>query len=72
MKNAGIVRQMARESGGTPAEAADRLDEVVHGILSNLKQGRKATLPGLGTFTPGSEGARFEREGGGDDGTPRD
>ena len=63
MKKAEIVRWLARESGVSRAEAADRLDQVVHEILSSLRQGRKATLPGLGTFTPGGGGTRFEREG---------
>lgn len=66
MKKADIVRRMARESGGTKAAAADRLDEVVHRILCNLRQGRKTSLPGLGTFSPGDAGARFERERKGD------
>jgi nucleoid DNA-binding protein len=67
MKKAEIARRLARESGVTRAEAADRLDRVVHDILSSLRQGRKATLPGLGTFTPGGGGTRFEREGKGGD-----
>lgn len=53
---------MALESGVTRAEAADRLDRMVHRILSNLRQGRKTELPGLGTFLPGEAGARFEQE----------
>lgn len=72
MKKEEIARRLARESGLTQAEAADRLDRVVHGILSNLRRGRKATLPGLGTFTPGDAGARFEREGDGQRATSRD
>jgi nucleoid DNA-binding protein len=62
MNKADIARRMARESGVTKAEAADRLDRVVHRILLNLRQGRKSTLPGLGTFAPGDAGAEFERE----------
>jgi nucleoid DNA-binding protein len=72
MKKADIARRMARLSGVTPAVAADRLDRVVHEILSNLRRGRKASLPGLGTFTPGGAGARFEREGAENDAAPRD
>jgi nucleoid DNA-binding protein len=63
MKKAELARRLARESGVTRAEAADRLDGVVHEILSNLRHGRKASLPGLGTFTPSGAGTRFEREG---------
>jgi nucleoid DNA-binding protein len=62
MKKAEIARRLARKSGVTRAEAADRLDRVVHDILSSLRQGRKAILPGLGTFMPGGGGTRFERE----------
>jgi nucleoid DNA-binding protein len=72
MKKAEIVRRMARESGVTRAVAADRLDRVVHNILSSLRHGRKASLPGLGTFTPGGEGTRFEREREGGLATPRE
>ncbi len=53
---------MARESGVTRAEAADKLDRMVHGILTNLKHGRKTVLPGLGAFLPDGGGARFEFE----------
>lgn len=62
MKKADIARRMARESGVTKAEAADLLDGVVHRILVNLRQGRRAALPGLGAFVPGDAGAQFERE----------
>ena len=34
-------------------EAADQLDRVVNEILSNLRSGNVAPLPGLGTFVPG-------------------
>lgn len=72
MKKAEIARRLARESGVTRAEAADRLDRVVHEILSSLRQGRKATLPGLGTFMPGGGGTQFEREGREGDAATRD
>jgi nucleoid DNA-binding protein len=72
MKKAEIARRLARESGTTRAEAADRLDRVVHEILSSLRHGRKASLPGLGTFTPGDGGTRFEREGKDSDAAARD
>lgn len=62
MKKVDIARRMALESGVTRAEAADRLDRVVHRILTSLKQGRTANLPGLGTFAPGHRGAEFTRE----------
>jgi nucleoid DNA-binding protein len=63
MKKPEIAKRMAHESGLTEAEAADRLDRVVHQILSNLRRGRPAPLPGLGKFTSTSGGAiEFERE----------
>lgn len=62
MKKAEIALRLARESGVTRAEAADRLDRMVHRILTNLKQGRRTELPGLGAFLPGEDGARFEHE----------
>jgi nucleoid DNA-binding protein len=71
MKKADIARRMARESGMTQAQAADLLDRAVHEILSSLRRGRKASLPGLGTFTPGDAGTRFDWEAAGD-ATPRD
>jgi len=39
---------MARRAGVTQAEAADRLDCVVHEILVRLRRGQEANLPGLG------------------------
>ena len=62
MKKAEIARRIALESGVTRAEAADKLDRMVHRILTNLKRGHKTELPGLGAFLPDSRGARFEFE----------
>jgi nucleoid DNA-binding protein len=63
MKKPEIARQIARQSGLTDAEAADRLDVVVNDILANLRRGKAADLPGLGRFSPGAGGRiRFERE----------
>ncbi len=56
---------MARQSGGSQAEAADRLDRVVHQILSGLRRGKETPLPGLGRFLPGRGGrVAFRPEGG--------
>jgi nucleoid DNA-binding protein len=64
MKKPEISKRMARQSGVSPAEAADRLDRVVHQILSDLRKGKPAPLPGLGKFTQAADGSiRFEREG---------
>ena len=53
MKKAGLTTRLARIVGVSRAEAADQLDHVVTRIISNLKKGESAALPGLGTFTPG-------------------
>jgi nucleoid DNA-binding protein len=64
MKKLEIARRMARQSGITRAEAADRLDEVVSEILSSLRKGEPAPLPGLGRFVPAADGKiGFEPEG---------
>lgn len=52
MKKSEFAKRLARQSGVSPAEAADQLDRVVHQILSNLRRGQSASLPGLGKFTP--------------------
>jgi nucleoid DNA-binding protein len=64
MKKPDIAKYLARQSGLTEAEAADRLDRVVNEILRNLRSGKSASLPGLGRFHSGQGGeVRFEREG---------
>jgi nucleoid DNA-binding protein len=64
MKKTEIARRMAKRIRQTPAAAADRLDNIVHDILTNLRQGQTATLPGLGTLKPDAAGraVSFERE----------
>jgi nucleoid DNA-binding protein len=61
MKKADLARRLAKRSGVSPAEAADQLDRVVNGILTNLRNGHKALLPGLGEFTAGRS-LRFKFE----------
>lgn len=64
MKMPDIAKSMARRAGVTHAEGADRLDRVVHQILSNLRKGKPAALPGLGRFTHAADGRIvFEQEG---------
>jgi len=65
MKKPDIAKRMARQAGVSEAEAADRLDHVVRQILRNLRQGKEASLPGLGKFRPRPGGkVAFERQGG--------
>jgi len=53
MRKTQLAGRLARQSGVTRAEAADRLDRIVHNIVTNLRKGRAAALPGLGQFLPG-------------------
>ena len=55
MKKKQIAKRLAKRSGISSAQAADQLDRVVHEILSQLRGGRAAPLPGLGTFLPGAK-----------------
>lgn len=61
MKKQDIAGRLARQTRVSKALAADQLDRVVHDILSKLRKGQPAPLPGLGTFLPGPKPAfRFE------------
>lgn len=63
MKKAEIARELAWESGVSPAEAADRLDRTVGEILAQLQKAGEAPLPGLGKFRRGAGGkTTFQRE----------
>jgi nucleoid DNA-binding protein len=65
MKKPEIAKKMARQSGGTRGEAADRLDRMVQEIIEGLRHGKETRLPGLGCFRPGAGGRMdFKREGG--------
>ena len=62
MRKTQLTSRLARQSGVTKAEAADQLDRVVHQIVTKLRKGRPAALPGLGHFEPG-ETWKFEFDG---------
>jgi nucleoid DNA-binding protein len=63
MKKSELARRLARTAGVSQAEAADELDRVVHQILSELRKGKSAPLPGLGQFLPGPKGAfHFQKD----------
>ena len=63
MKKSDIARRIARQSGVTQAEAADRLDRIIHEILRDLRRGTPAAFPGLGRFVQGTDGkVTFEPE----------
>ena len=55
MKRQDLAKRLAKESGISPAAAADQLDIVLSGILRRVRQGYSASLPGLGTFVPGEK-----------------
>jgi nucleoid DNA-binding protein len=62
MKKPEIAKKIARRSGVSRAEAADRLDTLVSGIIANLRQGKDTDLPGLGRFVHAADGSvSFER-----------
>ena len=45
----------------TAAAAADQLDRILSDILLRIRDGRCATLPGLGTFRPNrKDGLQFD------------
>jgi nucleoid DNA-binding protein len=57
-----IAKKIARRSGVSRAEAADRLDTLVSGIIARLRDGKDADLPGLGRFVHAADGSvSFER-----------
>ena len=56
MKKPNIARRLARVSGVTEGEAADRIETVVRHILDQVRRGKEAPLPGLGKFAPGPDG----------------
>jgi nucleoid DNA-binding protein len=56
MKKPDIARRMARRSGESTSEAADRLDRLVHDLLQDLRHGKEARLPGLGRFQISRDG----------------
>ncbi len=53
MKKPELTSKLARQTRRSKAAAADEVDRVVHDILSRLRRGQQARLPGLGTFLPG-------------------
>ena len=63
MKKPEIAKRLARRAGESQGEAADRLDRVVHQIVSKLRRGEEAPLPGLGKFKVDEDGrVSFVRE----------
>ncbi len=63
MKKKELAAKLAKEKRLSQADAADQVDRVVHEILTKLRRGEAAPLPGLGKFVPGTEPA-FEFDAG--------
>jgi len=64
MKKADIAKRMARQSKTSVGQAADCLDRLVQEIVTGLRRGKDASLPGLGKLTVKPNGnLTFDREG---------
>ena len=61
MKKTDLASKLARKRKISRAQAADRLDGLVHKILKTLRQGKTASLPGLGALQPGRQ-TRFQAD----------
>lgn len=58
-----LAHLLAGSASLSPSDAADELDEVVHNVIRNLKEGKPARLPGLGTLRPGKRaGVEFQAQ----------
>jgi nucleoid DNA-binding protein len=55
MNKSDLAKRLSKQKRLSKAEAADELDRVVHQILLNLRKGRPAQFPGLGSFKPGEK-----------------
>jgi hypothetical protein len=48
-----VIRQLAKKSSVSPAEAADQIDKFIHDVRRKLKRGETASVPGIGKLAPG-------------------
>jgi nucleoid DNA-binding protein len=55
MKKTELARRLADQEAISTAAAADQLDELIFEILRRFKQGRAATLPGVGRVRSAGE-----------------
>lgn len=63
MNRTQMAKRLARQSHISPAQAADQIDRLVHDIVSRLRKGEAAAVPGLGNFKPGGKWTfQFERK----------
>jgi nucleoid DNA-binding protein len=61
MKQSALIRRFARATGLPPAVAADQLDKLVDDVITRIRRGQSARIPGLGAFPPGDRNT-FEFE----------
>ncbi len=52
MKIQQLTRTLARQSQLPAAEARDEVEELVHRIVTRLRQGQSVDLPGVGKLKP--------------------
>ena len=57
MKKREITTWLARRTRLPRAAAADRLDQVVHDLLTRLRRGQSVPLPGIGVLKRGRSGS---------------
>jgi hypothetical protein len=50
LKREDLARALAQRGPLTEGQAQDELDRVVHRIVTNLRQGRPAKMPGVGAL----------------------
>jgi len=61
MRKDQLARRLAKESRVSTAAAADQLDRIITDILTRVRKGQSAALPGFGTFRPGrGPGLQFD------------
>ena len=58
MKRKDLARALAQRNRLTEGEAQDQLDRLVHAIVTRLRQGRAAEMPGVGKLTARLPAAR--------------
>ena len=59
MNKSDLATRLAKLTHLSKAEAADQLDRVINSIIFDLRKGKSARLPGLGSFRPGKKKWRF-------------
>ena len=47
-----VIRQLAKRSSVTQAEAADQIDKYIHDVLRKLRKGHNVPVPGVGVIAP--------------------